>query len=380
MTRYYGSSFGSEKLKSFVKIYVWGVVLAGIAAAISVITDIPILALLAFVIGVSHLCCLIYLGSRINDVQEYYRSYVLTQAGNRIQSAGYLHTLVGFLSSIAAVGRTEFEISDLAIPLSGALLTSLLGWLAGGEISAQGESESPDIEREARKVVVALESYSQKLENIQKGYSQRLEKEYTQRANSILAFQNKLTERLETDHKQRVDSMLALQEEHVTSLEAVHKKHADNTIEFYEKCNNELEKIHRKIEKSSTDTSGSLDIFSRTLDQERNKIQLSLQSFCSVIDQQNRDFQTSLQSYRSASTDIGKYSRDVADSIQVLSKSSVKAGQDMADVLQSMEVASKNVESWSKKTGSSVLAVSELLAELDKIRVREANRERSDKR
>jgi methyl-accepting chemotaxis protein len=373
MTRHYGATFRSKKLKFFLQIYVLGIVLAGIAAAISVIESTLILPHIAFSIGVSHLFFLIYLGYRINDAQDCYRSYVLTQAGSRIQTAGYLHTLVGFLSAIAVTGRTGFSISDLSIPLASALITSLLGWLFGGEIAALGESESPDVEKEVRKVVLALESYSKKLEDIQKGYSQRLEKDYTQHVNNILAFQKNLTERLETEHKQRVDSMLTLQDEHFTSLKTAHEQYADNTIKFYEKCNNELETISRKIEKSSNNTSGSLEIFSRDLDLKREEIRISLEGFSSVIDRQKQGFQASLESYMSASTDMGAYSRNVADNMQSLSKNSMKANQDLTGILQSMAVASKNVQSWAKETGASVAAVKELLAEL------ETNRERSYK-
>ena len=64
-------------------------------------------------------------------------------AGSRIQTAGYLHTLIGFSIAMAHVSITQnFSAAQVMVPLSAALITSILGWLFGGEIAARAAAAS----------------------------------------------------------------------------------------------------------------------------------------------------------------------------------------------------------------------------------------------
>lgn len=366
MIKPHGFRFKNRKLEFLIQVYVWGILLTGLLAVVLAFTRVTVPSFLILIAGVLHLLWLIFLSFQLNNVQERYRSYVLTQAANRIQSAGYLHTLIGFLYAISSLGNLGSDASNLAVPLSSALVTSLLGWLAGGEIAAKGEYENPNVEQATRQVVIALENYSIKLTDIQSNYTQRLETEYKKRINDMLAFQKNLTERLETDHENRVQSMLLLQEEHTTRLEESHKQHAEKILKFYEESNDKLKKMHYELDKTSTAVSGSLDIFSRVLNSEQSKIQISLQNFCSIIDQQNADFKASIKPYKTASAEIGEHSRVLSESIRSLSANGTKAVQEMSKVLKSMEKASEYVQAWSRKAGNSVREVNQLLVELNK--------------
>ncbi len=81
-------------------------------------------------------------------------------AGERIQTAGYLHTLIGFsvaIGLVASGGQTTINnlnfltidnIQGLLSPMSSGLWTSILGWLFGSEISAKGNQLAEKVETE----------------------------------------------------------------------------------------------------------------------------------------------------------------------------------------------------------------------------------------
>lgn len=63
-----------------------------------------------------------------------------TVASVKIQTAGYLHTLIGFtaaLLNISQINAEQFSFIPLLAPLGSALITSILGWFVGGELGAQ---------------------------------------------------------------------------------------------------------------------------------------------------------------------------------------------------------------------------------------------------
>lgn len=68
-------------------------------------------------------------------------------AGERIQTAGYLFTLVGFTAVLLMLpqltgpqGSSEGVLQAAFGPLGTALATSILGWFLGGEVVATGEA------------------------------------------------------------------------------------------------------------------------------------------------------------------------------------------------------------------------------------------------
>ena len=85
--------------------------------------------------GIGHLFLLVYLGYKIKIPSD--RMY----AGERIQTAGYLHTLIGFSFALILLGTGNIELSQLdnlqqlLLPMGSALGTSIIGWLFGGEIA-----------------------------------------------------------------------------------------------------------------------------------------------------------------------------------------------------------------------------------------------------
>lgn len=61
--------------------------------------------------------------------------------GARVQLAGYLYTLIGFIISVLSMDNSNFTIENLIFPLGTALVTSLLGWFFGGLLSDADEEQ-----------------------------------------------------------------------------------------------------------------------------------------------------------------------------------------------------------------------------------------------
>ena len=123
----------SKSSRGLFLVYIGGIFVAMALAYLITYQGLPPGFLLAE--GCLHLICLVILGiaSKSPSLKLY--------AGERIQTAGYLHTLIGFSVAIGLVGTKTITINnvqELLTPMSSALWTSIIGWLCGSEIAAQG--------------------------------------------------------------------------------------------------------------------------------------------------------------------------------------------------------------------------------------------------
>lgn len=157
----------SRQLNLVIQVYIASI-------AITVVTAIFIglflkvaSSWLIMVVGVTHLLLLLYFAWRVGD-----RPYVLTRAGNQVQSASYLHALIGFSSAIITLGQGNFSISALSFLLASALLTSLIG------LWARGETESPNLEKDSNRLLMLQKTHARKLEEKYKKYADRLSEFY----------------------------------------------------------------------------------------------------------------------------------------------------------------------------------------------------------
>jgi len=79
---------------------------------------------------------------------------LFVHAGEQVQTAGYLHTLIGFGAALLVFepGSTtrpgDLQLTQVLHPIGSALLTSILGWFLGGEII--GRESDDEIERASR--------------------------------------------------------------------------------------------------------------------------------------------------------------------------------------------------------------------------------------
>lgn len=84
-------------------------------------------------ISISHMLLLIALGFKAASENQ-------PLFGEKIQTAGYLHTLIGFSIALLHISNIDFSLIDVMQPLGSALITSILGWFFGSEIASMGKS------------------------------------------------------------------------------------------------------------------------------------------------------------------------------------------------------------------------------------------------
>ncbi len=133
--------------------------------------------LLIVFLGVGHVVCLAIWASTLEKKREQ------LAAGYRVQTAGYLHTLIGFTGALFQLnGRSDSAglLQAISAPLSYALLTSVVGWLFGGEIvnNAQEqveEEEKISLEEEAKKISRELKKFGDSISSIYGNISKKIE-------------------------------------------------------------------------------------------------------------------------------------------------------------------------------------------------------------
>jgi len=81
--------------------------------------------------GIAHMLLLCFLGFMVSRPGK-------PVAGSRIQTAGYLHTLIGFAAALLVLNAADAKLNTLVGLLGNALFTSILGWAVGSEIVDAG--------------------------------------------------------------------------------------------------------------------------------------------------------------------------------------------------------------------------------------------------
>lgn len=111
-----------------LSLYLWTYRL-GIISAI-IIAVVLKFGQLLFYTSILHMLLLIILGVLF---RQYDKQGIIAA---KIQVAGYLHTLIGFSSALLLIGfAQEPSVKLIMAPLGAALVTSIMGWFAGGEFS-----------------------------------------------------------------------------------------------------------------------------------------------------------------------------------------------------------------------------------------------------
>ncbi|NBD32342.1 MAG: hypothetical protein GVY17_05065 [Cyanobacteria bacterium] len=155
--------YPQSSLAGFTFIYVLGIIL-GMVIAISQIFSTEIL----LIEGLSHLLILVIWGFFFlpHSLKE--------EAGNRIQTAGYLHTLIGFASALILLGSSTFnqgELNAILYPLGSALSTSIVGWLLGGEISSLGENHDKKlVKSEFQQLIAEIKEFTGAIQEVHSSY------------------------------------------------------------------------------------------------------------------------------------------------------------------------------------------------------------------
>lgn len=155
--------YSQSSLAGFTFVYVVGIIL-GMVIAISQVFSTEIL----LIEGLSHLLILVIWGF------FFIPQSLKEEAGNRIQTAGYLHTLIGFASALILLGGSSFdqgELNAVLYPLGSALSTSIVGWLLGGEIVSLGENyEKKRVKSEFQELVDEIKGFTEAVQEIHSAY------------------------------------------------------------------------------------------------------------------------------------------------------------------------------------------------------------------
>lgn len=130
--------WGRPTLTRFRRLYVVGIILAGVIALACGTTHQKWLDWVLLGESLGHMGILIVYAYQLKSPRD------KSQAGDFIQTAGYLYTLLGFLVALLVLSRQELQgLNALFAPLAMKLSTSILGWFCGGLLSGAGSALGP---------------------------------------------------------------------------------------------------------------------------------------------------------------------------------------------------------------------------------------------
>lgn len=111
---------------------------------------------------------------------------------NKIQVAGYLYTLIGFIISVLRLQANHLKIEEIYVPIGISLATSVLGWFLGG-LLADEDNASMDIslKSETDKLANEIQSFSNVISKLHVEYAEAI-KDATKEMKKLIAKQSSL--------------------------------------------------------------------------------------------------------------------------------------------------------------------------------------------
>lgn len=171
--------------------------------------------------------------------------------GTKIQTAGYLHTLIGFIVAVIRLQKGGIELEQIFMPIGSALSTSLLGWWLGGIITDSDASSSElKIKTEAEKLAAELSGFSAIIRDIQERYIKTL---------------NDASDKIEDVTKKQA-SMYLSADKTVNQLKANSEKIVKNLLDVIDPVENAVSSISGTLQTTSKDVETYMGTgFSNTL-------------------------------------------------------------------------------------------------------------------
>ncbi len=362
----------------FKLLYIAGIIIATVFAFRQVITKvIPLEFFLSAIhkipgelLGISllHMTCIIIVGLFTKKQDK-------AIVGENIQTAGYLHTLIGFSAAIIALredGQKGFEIGRMLIPLASALSTSIIGWFIGSEIERWGTSE--DIQTRLVEVEEELKLFTRKFRIAYGIYidtindsAQKFHEIHANYAESVDNSMNKILE-----FSQMYEN---LREDQVGTLEKM-KIIADDVTESFGQISNSVKMLNKTMQNTSS-AGNSFSLILSEIQSDADDIHKNTSQIHEKLSEVNKGFQQ--LSYISG--EVRQQLKDSPEAVQVLKKT-INAAQDIHSVLEkisepahnlarTMETASKHVN---EHLGSSfVHALSDVQAKGNEISTEASN-------
>ncbi|TPX27010.1 hypothetical protein ACRYJJ_00030 [Cylindrospermopsis raciborskii G7] len=280
-------------MKNFKIWYLGGIVLSIVLTVFAHINNSKELSPLILVFGVGHVVFLAIMGFKIQKPKD------RATAGLRVQTAGYLHTLIGFSAALFQLDP-ENLLETIVVPLSYALFTSIVGWCLGGELVNELHEQSGDpITNESEKLAQEFRNFADSLTVIHRRYAQEI-------SNASESFQ---------DHLQRVavayERMLDTYE---VQLNRLNTKHAELSsqletsqqrfVDSQNRCYVQMESAIRRSIESSDQLNNSIHDFASALS--REEISYLANGFESLNAQTNSASQ-SMEKVVVSSKNVSKY-------------------------------------------------------------------------
>ncbi|MFB2645816.1 hypothetical protein ACE09Y_06000 [Raphidiopsis sp. BLCC-F218] len=155
-------------IKIFKIVYFVGIFLSGVLTFLSSDKNNTEISKLVWLVGVSHVFVLAMIGFKMQQSKD------KAAAGLRVQTSGYLHTLIGFSGALFQLDPKNL-LATIVVPLSYALFTSIIGWFFGGELVNEfNEQQGGGIANEAERLIREFKSFSDSLSAIHKQYIQKI--------------------------------------------------------------------------------------------------------------------------------------------------------------------------------------------------------------
>ncbi len=222
-------------------------------------------------------------------------------AGERIQTAGYLHTLIGFSVAITLLGTGSINIEQKETwlaPMGSALVTSILGWLLGGEI-AYKEDNSVD---------KAIEKIGKAFENLELRQVDTLEKHLKTLAR-FYQQQNKNSE-------QKIENLVIKIQENNQSIIEIFNQLNSILKEESETLQQTFRQLNNAIENESESVPQSLKRLSSVVEDQSDTLRYTFNKLSSVIEENSSSFSTNFKKLETESENAVDSMSDTAQSVQ----------------------------------------------------------------
>lgn len=249
------------KIKLFKQVYIAGI-------ALSFFLSIPFafnrflsqqnsntdFGYLVFFVGVAHMIVLSIIGFKLKENNN------KSSAGYRIQTAGYLHTLIGFTGALLQLDTTNL-LETIVTPLSYALVTSIIGWFVGGElVNEANEEESNILETEVKRISRELKSFADELSVIQHKYIEKIESVSNSLEEHISKVNVSYSRMLDTSEI----TLERLSKQQIALLNQLNL-YQTKFIESQQKCYNSMNEANTKTINASDVLSNSINNFASSL-------------------------------------------------------------------------------------------------------------------
>ncbi|MBG0743497.1 MAG: hypothetical protein IV298_08435 [Cylindrospermopsis raciborskii KL1] len=283
-------------IKIFKIVYFLGIFFSGVLTFVSSDKNNTEISKLVWLVGVSHVFVLAMIGFKMQQSKD------KAAAGLRVQTSGYLHTLIGFSGALFQLDPKNL-LATIVVPLSYALFTSIVGWFFGGELVNEfNEQQGGGIANEAERLIREFKSFSDSLSAIHKQYIQKI-KDASDSFESQLQKVGAAYERMVDTQEVQFDRLSKKQLDLLAQLEGYQKEFIDSQ----NKCYGEMDNAIQKSINSSDKLNASVDALTSALS---TKELFSITSNFVYLSEQTKVASDNMLQVATTSQNVAKYLKD----------------------------------------------------------------------